>query len=181
MAMGNGISASSMNMTHNWSILSYNSVTAISKDIRGNRIIKTMRSASLNIRKLRRMKVAAKYPEERRSAESVLPPDAMLPRYDKIWLEVIEDIQFIEPKDQNAWWFDTYINELQQCRNSSKTMKLYGEIVRSSRHYVTSVISISQGIGEFLLRQGGQSIFSNFRWYNRIVQSKIHLFLQIDS
>ena len=42
-----------------------------------------------------------------------------------------------------------------------ETMKLYGEIVRSSRHYLTSVVSISQGIGEFLSKQGGQSIFEN--------------------
>ncbi len=53
------------------------------------------------------------------------------------------------------------LDEAHLLLRSSKTMKLYGEIVRSSRHYVTSVISISQGIGEFLLRQGGQSIFEN--------------------
>ena len=53
------------------------------------------------------------------------------------------------------------IDEAHLLLRYNKTMKLYGEIVRSSRHYVTSVISISQGIGEFLSRQGGQSIFEN--------------------
>jgi hypothetical protein len=78
IAIGNGISDNSINITHSCNILSYNSVTTISNETIGNRMMKTMISASLNIRKLRSIKVAAKYPEERRSAESVLPPDAIL-------------------------------------------------------------------------------------------------------
>lgn len=53
------------------------------------------------------------------------------------------------------------IDEAHLLLRYDKTMKLFGEIVRSSRHYLTSVFSISQGIGEFLSSQGGQSIFEN--------------------
>jgi hypothetical protein len=69
----------------------------MSKDTSGKRIMKTMRSASLNIRKLRSINVAAKYPEERRRAERVLPPEAILPKYDIISFDVIDESQFIEP------------------------------------------------------------------------------------
>ncbi|MHB8361559.1 MAG: ATP-binding protein [Thermoplasmataceae archaeon] len=53
------------------------------------------------------------------------------------------------------------LDEAHLLLQSEKNSKIYSELIRSSRHYKTSVFSISQGLNEFIKSPYGNSIIEN--------------------